>query len=115
MLALAENADAAYPLGQEALAIAESVGSDALRSEARATIGLARLDRGDEAGGIDLERAAEIALAAGDLTRAGAAHQGLGSSYCLAIADEFIAESEAGTLDYSESRLRWFRACIQLA
>jgi tetratricopeptide (TPR) repeat protein len=53
--------------GREALAMAEALGSDELRSHALNNIGIARVGSGDEGGLEDLERAVAIAVAANSI------------------------------------------------
>jgi predicted ATPase/class 3 adenylate cyclase len=61
---LADDYDAAILIGEEALAMAERLGLDELRAHALDNIGISRAGQGDERGLVQLEQAAEIALAA---------------------------------------------------
>ena len=58
---LADRLEAAIELGREALALAEELGLEDLRSHALNTIGVARADMGDRGGFDDLEASIEIA------------------------------------------------------
>jgi class 3 adenylate cyclase/tetratricopeptide (TPR) repeat protein len=62
--ALAEENDEAIRVGEEALAMAESLGLDELRAHALDNLGVAKVSSGDRTGVADLERSVEIALAA---------------------------------------------------
>jgi class 3 adenylate cyclase/tetratricopeptide (TPR) repeat protein len=61
---LAGEHDDAIRLGREALAMAEELGIDELRSHALNNIGIGRLGLGDEGGLDDLEQSVEVAVAA---------------------------------------------------
>jgi class 3 adenylate cyclase/tetratricopeptide (TPR) repeat protein len=62
---LADDNERAVTVGREALALAEKLGRDALRSHVLNSIGVARTSQGDEAGLADLEASREIARAGG--------------------------------------------------
>jgi predicted ATPase/class 3 adenylate cyclase len=62
--ALAEENEEAIRVGQEALAMAETLGFEELRAHALNNIGIARFNLGDVGGMQDVERSLEIALAA---------------------------------------------------
>jgi class 3 adenylate cyclase/tetratricopeptide (TPR) repeat protein len=63
--ALGDDDEEAIAIGREALAMAESLGLDAIRANALANVALAKFHLGDLAGGLqDQERSVELSLAA---------------------------------------------------
>jgi tetratricopeptide (TPR) repeat protein len=62
--ALAEENEEAITAGQEALAMAESLGLDDVRAHALNNVGLAKIQQGDMTGLEDLERSVAVAVAA---------------------------------------------------
>jgi class 3 adenylate cyclase/tetratricopeptide (TPR) repeat protein len=69
---LADEHDRAIALGREALAMAEKLGLDEMRAHALNTIGVSRVQQGDDGGLADLEASREIArgVSAPEYTRA---------------------------------------------
>ena len=110
--ALAERNEEAIQAGEEALAMAGSLGLEGLRAHALNNIGIARFNAGDVAGIEDLERSVEIAVAARS-PEAARAYNNLGALVwtlgdfrrASGLFDEAVAAGErfgdAHTVDYS--------------
>jgi class 3 adenylate cyclase/tetratricopeptide (TPR) repeat protein len=84
--------EAALPLAQEALEIANQLGDVSLASHALNTIGLARIDLGDAGGIAEIEQAVTIAEEGGHLSAAGPALNNLAS--CLSVVGR-LADADA--------------------
>jgi tetratricopeptide (TPR) repeat protein len=69
----------ALRIAWEILPSADALGLDLVRSQLATTIGMARIDLGDDDGFADMERGRDLALAAGELVEAGRATQNLAS------------------------------------
>ncbi len=116
---LAGADDEAIRIGQEALGMAEGFGLVELQAHALINIGTAKVNLGDASGLEDLERAIEIALAAGSSEVARATNN-LAVSVrflkgdlrrCLALLDEAVAHAErlgmANLLRFSQNVRLW--------
>ncbi|HUF06749.1 MAG TPA: AAA family ATPase [Candidatus Binatia bacterium] len=67
---LAGEHEAALRLARDVMPAADVLGLDVMRSNLVSTVGMARIDLGDPGGLLDMERAREIALGAGELGEA---------------------------------------------